>query len=231
MRRVNANRQTKTIRRTVAFALAATLATGLSSPAQARAPKPGAYILLAPGLVYLPLGDDDFEDEFDPGYSWGLGIGGVFSPGRSPFTIGLGFGFDHQILNWDDDIRDAADNLNCDLSAHAFRMSPELRLGATFDRFFGYGILAPGLAIARRDYDDCNVGPFGFSGDRTDFGFNLKTGGGIQITLTDHFGVGAEMVGNFAFMEIDEDDDWPAAADDDYTMKTLDLRALLFWRF
>lgn len=169
----------------------------------------GVYFYLVPGGLNVPYdGQDgiDYEDTFDPGYQWGLGLG-FFVRSKSRFAIGIGGYFDHAIVNLESRDIDSGD------FRHQFRLGLELKPGAVFgDRVFVYVPIRGGYVADVRDFDDdleAHHGPM--------FGI----GGGLDISITDTFYVGTALGTDLQFFRSDRD----------FEMYSFVWRVLLGWRF
>lgn len=188
------------------------------------------YVYGAPGIMYVPLGDDDYEDLVDPGYRWGVGVGGVFSFARHAGGT-IGFAFDHSPLNLDEDVDDLCGVFgDCDFRAHQFRLAPELRIGGGAGRFFGYGMVAPGLALITARYEATVLGE-DFEEDDTDAGFGLGIGGGALFSIYRGLTVGAEFGASLAFFAEDDDEDIDIGdPDEGYGGHSLDFKVFVgYW--
>ena len=206
-----------------------TTTAGASVFASSEAHAAEGYVYLSPGVVAVPLGDEDFEDVADPSYQWGVGGGLLLNPGGGRFGVGLGLAVQHMPINLDEDIDDALDACNdlgdCDLSINVVRVVPEIRAGALFDKVFVYGRLAPGVGIVT--YESSIDSPLvGFRGDEVDVGFNLGLGAGVQATIWRGLFLGGELGGSLLFVPEDDDDNV-----DDYGVHTFDITAMVGWRF
>ncbi len=187
----------------------------------------GGYVYFSPGIVAIPVGDDDIDDGVDASYQWGFGGGYMFSPAEH-FKLAVGGAFEHSPANLDDDAFAFGPFVSGDLDAHLFRLVPELRIGGGTARFFGYGLVAPGVALVHWHWEGMALG-FSSDEDDTDVGFNLGLRAGAQGLVWRGLMLGGEFGGSLAFMhDGDEDDD---AFDDDYGVHTLDIRILVGWYF
>ena len=203
----------------------------LAQAAEPESPRDGVgYVYLAPGIVSIPLGDDDFADLVDVGYEWGVGGGLMLSPGDK-LGVGLGLGIHHAPLNLDEDVTNWCGPVDCDASFHLVRILPEIRIGGAFNRLFAYGYVAPGLVIASGKFSASAPGITVESED-TDAGFNLGLGGGVQVAVWQGLFVGGELGANLGFMG-DPDDDEIAVGDagDAYGAHMLNLRVMVGWAF
>lgn len=174
----------------------------------------GGYIYGAPGIVQLPIDDDDYAD-LDPTWGWGLGGGYLWTPTKY-FKIGAGGSFEHTIYNWDDLDDD-------DVHGNMLRLAGELRIGGGTNRVWGYGLVAPGLALSIVDIDDV-------PGDDhdTDAGFNLSVGGGVQGAVWRSLFLGGEL--DFDLNFFPDDDDF-GGIDDDYEIHQLWIKFVIGWYF
>ncbi len=214
--------------------LVALCACALPSLAQAADPSSprdgGGYVYLAPGVVSIPLGDDDFSDIVDVGYEWGVGGGLMLSAGDR-LGVGIGLGIHHAPLNLDEDVTNWCGPVDCDASAHLVRILPELRVGGGFGRLFAYGYLAPGLLVATSRFSTSAVGVTTDAED-TDLGFNLGLGAGVQVAVWEGLFIGGEIGANLGFMSDAEDDEIAIGdAGEGYGVHMLNLRVMLGWAF
>lgn len=212
------------------------VAAGAFVPATARAADPPAaldsrgYVYGAPGIVSIPLGDDDYEDLVEVGYRWGLGVGGVFAFGRH---VGgsIGFAFDHAPLNLDENVDDFCGLLGeCSVRAHKFRFAPELRIGGGLGPFFAYGTAAPGLGLFYQRVEGTALGS-DFDEDDTDLAFGLGVGGGVMFTILEGLTFGFEIGGDLNFVAEGDDEDIDFNdPDGGYGAHALDLKAYVgYW--
>ncbi|MBV1858929.1 MAG: hypothetical protein KUG77_11000, partial [Nannocystaceae bacterium] len=151
------------------LAMAGVLAT--PSLAHAEDPTPPAesraYMYLSPGVINIPVGDDDFSDLVDVGYEWGVGGGLMLAP-AGKLAVGVGLGIHHAPLNADEDVTGWCGSLvDCDASFHLVRILPEIRVGRGFKHLFPYGYVAPGLAILTGSFTASAAG-FTTDADDTD---------------------------------------------------------------
>lgn len=58
----------------------------------------GGYVYFSPGIVAIPVGDDDIDDGVDASYQWGFGGGYMFSPAEH-FKLAVGGAFEHSPAN------------------------------------------------------------------------------------------------------------------------------------
>lgn len=208
----------------------------LAAPGLARAEDPTGpaegkgYVYLSPGLISIPVGDDDFADLTDVGYEWGLGGGLTLTPVDN-FGIGLGLGFHHAPLNLDEDVTGWCGPVDCDASAHLIRILPEVRLGYAAKRVFGYGYVAPGVVIGTARFS-ASGGGFTTDAEDTDAGFNLGLGAGVQFAVWRALFIGGEFGANLGFMNDPDDDDIATGdAGENYGAHMLNLRVLVGWAF
>ena len=211
------------------FGAIATTWLGFAAEAEAAGPKAEsiddqrAYVYLSPAFFAVPLADDDVTDIVDLSYQWGLGVGGIWALGpKDRFGLSVGFAFEHNPATLDDDFENGCDLVNTDCSIHVFRLLPEVRLGGIVNRFFGYGMISPGLGLVYAHYD----APFADDED-TDAGFNLGVGAGGQFMVWRQLYIGGELGFDLGFYTNDEDD----FGNDDYQAHTLDFKALVGWYF
>lgn len=198
-----------------------------ASPAQSR-----AYVQLSPGLIAVPMGDDDLEDAFGVSYQWGLGAGGVFGiggPGRN-LALTVGFNFEHLVLAPDGGLEDFCDTDTIDCSYHNFRVAPEVRFGGGTERLFAYGTLSPGLGILYGQIE-AEQGPFRIEEDDSDLGFDFGFGGGVQYVVWRGLSVGGEVGFNFGIYPGDDEDTDAPVEDADYGLYTFELKAVVGWWF
>jgi hypothetical protein len=99
--------------------------------------KDGYVLLLSPGVLALEVRDPDFRM-----YAWGLSGGRLFTGAKRFATIFGGF-FEHNLWvnRLDPERGDRAAALNF------IRLGPELRLGGSSERVFGYGLARLGIDI------------------------------------------------------------------------------------
>ena len=193
-----------------------------------------AYVYVSPGLIHVPFGDDDVEDNVGVGYQWGLGAGGVFElgPASAHTALTVGFSFEHAPIALDDDLERNCEIVfdDCDFSLHNFRLAPEVRFGGGTERLFAYGTVTPGLGILTAR-SKASRGPFSVEDDDTDVGFDLGFGGGVQYVVWRGLSVGGELGFNFGFYPNDDDDDVDIdGVDDDYGLYTFELKATVgYW--
>jgi hypothetical protein len=185
----------------------------------------GGYVYLAPGLIAVPVGDDDIEDIVNVSYQWGFGGGYMFSPGRH-FRIAIGGAFEHAPANLENDSI-SGPFVRADVDAHLFRLVPELRIGGGTDRFFGYGLVSPGLALVHWRWRGMALG-FESSDEDTDAGFNLGLRAGAQGLVWRGLMIGGEFGGSLAFISNGGDDN---ITTDDYGVHTIDVRLMVGWYF
>lgn len=212
---------------------------GAAAPTVARA-APAAehldstgYVYAAPGAIYVPVAEDDFEDLVEIGFNWGIGAGGMFGP-TDHFGGGIGLVFEHAPLHLDEDVDDWCGLFGeCDAHAHHFRIAPELRLGAGAGRFFGYGLLSPGLGLLFARLEGTLLGQE-VDEDDTDVGFAMGVGGGVQILVWSGLSLGAELAADLGFFFEDDDEDINTGgpdSDDEYQAHMLDVRFTVGWWF
>lgn len=177
----------------------------------------GGYIYGAPGVVQLPIEDDDYFD-LDPTWGWGIGGGYLWTPTRY-FKISAGGSFEHTIYNWDDFDPDD------DVHGNMLRIAGELRIGGGTNKVWGYGLVGPGLALSIIDVEDA---PF-IDDDDTDAGFNLSVGGGVQGAVWRSLFLGGEL--DFDLNFFPDDDDLQGNLDDDYEIHQLWIKFVIGWYF
>jgi opacity protein-like surface antigen len=175
----------------------------------------GGYIYGAPGVVQLPIEDDDYFD-LDPTWGWGIGGGYLWTPTRY-FKIAAGGSFEHTIYNWDDFDEDD------DILGNQLRLAGELRIGGGTNKVWGYGLVGPGLALSIIDVDSPVFD------DDTDAGFNLTVGGGVQGAVWRSLFLGGEL--DFDLTWFPDDDDLPGNLDDDYEIHQLWIKFVIGWYF
>lgn len=170
----------------------------------------GTYFYLAPGALNVPYaGQDriDYEDTFDPGYQWGLGLGWMVRT-DSPFAIGVGGYFDHAIVNLEARDLDSGD------FRHQFRVGLELKPGVVFkDRVFLYVPLRGGYAVDVRDIGDNDL--------EANHGAMFGVGGGLDVAVKDRFYIGTALATDLQFF----------TSDRDFEMYSFAWRVHLGWRF
>lgn len=172
----------------------------------------GVYLYGAPGVVQIPLEDDNYAD-LDPTWGWGFGVGYLWTPTRY-FKISLGGAFEHTIYNWDDLDRDNVDG-------NMLRMNAELRIGGGGRRVWGYGLAAPGMSLSLVDVEN--------GGDDTDAGFGMTVGAGIQGAVWRSLFLGGEIAGNLNWFP--DQDDSPFGLDRDYRIHQLWVKFMVGWYF
>jgi len=192
-----------------------------------------AFVYLSPGLFTIPVGNDVADELLDMSYQWGLG-GGAFLPVGKVINVGIGLGLEHAPFSTDGEYCGLVAGVgvgDCTARANMLRILPEFRLGAGRKRVFGYGFLAPGLAISTgRVRSDTS----GFEADvrDTDLGFVLGFGGGAQYMVWRQLSLGGELGFDLAFMaEKDEDDLDFGDVDEGYGLHTFDLKLTAAWWF
>lgn len=174
----------------------------------------GGYIYGSPGIVAIPMDEDDFAD-LDPTWQWSFGGGYLWTPTRL-FKVSLGGAFEHTILNFDSE--PVGDNLD----ANMIRILPEVRIGAGTNRVWGYGLIGPGLGITVVDddvLDDSEAAP----------GFIMQIGGGVQGVVWRSLFLGGELDFDLGFFEWD--DDRFLFVDNDFEIHTMGLKFILGWYF
>lgn len=196
--------------------------------------KVNGYVYGAPGIIAIPVGDDDFEEVAEVSYQWGLGGGALIRPG-GVFAVGVGLGLEHMPVNVEEDVDDLCGALgDCDVSGHILRLLPEVRLGAALDKVFVYGIVSPGLGLVLANAEGTALGQ-DFDVDDTDAGFNLGLGAGVSGFVWKRLSVGGELGVDLGFYGEDDDDEdelqIAPGGDDDYGAHHLDIKLLVGWWF
>ena len=153
------------------------------------------YLYLAPIFLHAPVGgEDNIEDIYDPGYQWGFG-GGYFARSQGPFGFGVGFFFDHSILNFDDDFG---------VDEHQLRVGAELRPGfVVAERAFIYVPLRGGYAVDLLKFDD-EFGDEEFENHGGMFGVGI----GADVAVWRGLYLGAAIGGDLQFFRSEEDIDF-----------------------
>ena len=195
--------------------VASTWSTDASAaPARGEGIHQGGFIYGSPGVVVIPVDEDDFFD-LDPTWGWSFGGGYLFAPGRL-FKAQVGGAFEHTILNPDD--FDADGRLNM------IRIMPEARIGAGTQTVWGYGLIGTGLGITvwddRDDFDD---------DDDAVPGFVLQLGGGVQGAVWRSLVLGGELDFDLGFFDDNDDRYW--RNDDDFEIHQMTIKFIIGWYF
>lgn len=103
---------------------------------------PGAYLHVAPGVIAVDVRACNYH-----GYAWGLS-GGRFIPRRKHLAIAVGGFAEHIML--------AVFTLHAD-RFHLLHVGPELRVGASNPRVFGYGLARLGVNLSLGDRNFAGV--------------------------------------------------------------------------
>ncbi len=172
----------------------------------------GVYLYGAPGVVQIPLVDEDYAD-LDATWGWGFGVGYLWTPTRH-FKLSLGGAFEHTIYNWDDIDTD-------DVHGNMLRMNAELRIGGGGRRVWGYGLAAPGMSLSLVDLENGR--------DDTDAGFGMSVGAGIQGAVWRSLFLGGEVAGNLNWFP--DQDHGPFVAGEAYRIHQLWLKFMVGWYF
>lgn len=173
----------------------------------------GGYIQLAPGVVGVALGQDDFRDDYRMTWTGAFGAGWMLSAG--PFKATFGGAIEHHGLIFDrTSFRDFKGN--------SLNFLGEMRLGAGSNRVWGYGMVGLGPSLTLLDWND----PL-YSGTQAFSGLDFQFGGGIQGMVARRFFLGGEIdFDNGFYFDADRRLD-----DDDFTYHTMTLKFLLGWYF
>ena len=173
----------------------------------------GGYIQLAPGVVGIGLGQNDFRDDFRLGWSWGVGAGWMFSGG--PFKIAIGGAFEHHALIFDQYRRSA-------VRGNGLNFLGEMRLGAGSRRVWGYGLIGLGPSLTLLDWNDSL-----YTGNQAFSGLDFEFGGGVQGMITRRFFLGGEIdFDNGFYFDAEERLD-----DYDFSYHMMTLKFMLGWYF
>lgn len=121
----------------VLVAITAAPVVPVDAPAGLR--RRATYLHLAPGILAV-----DVERATLPYYAWGVG-GGVSLPFRRAGLLTVGGYFEHLVFLAPPRFRTTEDEGPND--HHFLRFGPELRLGGSSDRVFGYGLLRVGIDL------------------------------------------------------------------------------------
>ncbi|WP_157596382.1 hypothetical protein [Plesiocystis pacifica] len=179
----------------------------------------GGYIMGTPGSVSIPVDTDDFFD-LDPTFGWGFGGGYMFAEGKL-FKATIGGVFEHSLVIFDDLDYD-------DLGGHLVRFMPEARIGAGTNKVWGYGLMGGGVAVVnvnwRNDF-------FDLDGRESAPGFNMQLGGGVQAIVYKNLFIGGEFDVDLGFFFEDDDDQFGSPRDDDFTIHTVSIEAIIGWYF
>ncbi len=208
-------------------------------PPQADPFENGGFIYLSPGPGALPVGGasaTQAKNSLDFSYQYGLGGGYMIRSAKTPIMMTVGGRFEHMIhnLDWNDDS-------HVDASGMAFRILPEVRIGAGLDWVFVYATLQPGFVLStwkaeasgavgcvqlanNLEYDDdTDFHSAGCDYEATRPGFNFGTGPGAMFRIYDGLVIGGEVGFDMAIFD-DVYEPWEQ-------MFTIDFQFMVGWFF
>lgn len=180
----------------------------------------GSYLLLSPGLVHVPMGDDEPDARHEMGYLWGLDVGRVRSFG--PFLLGLGLGLEHAVFNYADDLPGGCGKAggDCRYRGGLLRGQLHMRLGLAGQGFLPTACWCPACCSRINDCSSQRVQP----SEIWDLDGGLELGLGPQIRVFRRFTIGFEPGIDFGKLS-NHNDPQP----DGYAFHTVDLEVLAGW--
>lgn len=147
----------------------------------------GAFLLISPGLVSVPLSSP--KTVF---YRWGFSFGGLFPSQNSAFAGAYCFTLEHlhdksttKVFVPDPLGGGTTDSFT--LKSNIVRGLAEIRLGSSADKIFGYVLLGAGFTIS-----SVKASMSGSGLNATAGGFAMPFGAGVQGLLGDYFILGFE---------------------------------------